>query len=993
MKNAVKKIIAFVLAVMICISTAGFTTRSGASPWDGEGSAAVDSLRNYYSSVFVTGLDGRINEMLVNVKAMQGTFPDSAMLSVTPVPAYESGEIDAAVGEERARGALVAASYTFDIKMVDENGVEYQPTDGRDVYISFSMDQIANENLDTQVYHIAESGDALAAESLYTQTQNDTATVATGGFSYYTVEFTYGELCYVLQGGEAVPLGDVLSYVGIYGEIEAAYGSNDALFSISNEGGIWTVTSHEAFDTTEWLRVTVGGVEYEIVVTDDNTSQNVPVPDPNDPTQPFYSGTVSTRLDGAVAVTKDKYYYGDPNADPPVPPTAGKPTIVKQSQSTDTIYDFAAGLPLSTIFIDETKLGSDKGTFEVASAWSSSITCDATNLVSYNPSASAAGHLLNGTVNKLDGPLFSFTFEDAAILKDGTKANVKITYSNAKIFTDERLAVMEKVAQDHLDEATQQGDATEIAAAQAELAASYLQGTVALARGSTIAHAITDTRSLTTAGTTTGFSQTQVEKAKEAYTERINKYKNQEGLGDILDDVYNTQALGKSIDITYDIVDDAGKPINGNFIFVFVGINLDRDPYRINGNNAAKGLWWVNDTYPHMHFLSEQIAVTNSSIASDYIYVRANNEKPEDLDPNYNVGNGASGISKRTGFFPQVVEVTEDGVKKTKIISNGYQPKGGSEVSGNDGYYSSGFVTLATSGFTITGYGHCFGGGTMNTQAYGARRIWYRYTSKTGPNGNIQTTTEGNSGGALDDTSDKGTKSDILDPNTYVVPEGKTVIYTLTPDSKYQIAKLQVKNASGGMQEIKFNGEPLSTMQPGQYYQFRDAAGKLCTLTALDDTATGGIKFTLEMPYAQHDEEVRVQWERTDAEVTVKKKTVNNKTGSFPFKIRAWKNEYVTTYTTGTALQDAIDSVKFENGGYIKGDWYGNSVSTFTADELAAIVSGITLKEKIDVSGQGGKYLWKTDKKLSDVGLATVGSADDDDLFVNWETAGSAVVG
>ncbi len=709
----------------------------------------------------------------------------------------------------------------------------------------------------------------------------------------------------------------------------------------------------------------------------DNTSQNVP-----DIGSDFYSDTVTTRLDDTVAVTADTYYQNAISTEVANPTL---PTIVKQSQSTTTLYDFAAGLPLSAIFIDETKLGKKLGTFALEpnenQDYTGLITRDpATNTVSYNPGQTVDRHLLNGAPTVLEGPLFSFTFDDAAILPNGTLANLKITYSNAQLFTDERLAVMEKVAQEALDAAQKElEDAltpaqkaaarAKIAAAQANLTASYHRGMVSLAQGSTLEYSHNDARNLTVANTSTGFSQAQVDAAKTAYENRIKKYQEQTDLGDIADGGINYPSLGKSLDVTYTVVDDEGHPINGDFIFAFVGINLERDPYAITANNGGRGLWWVNDEYPDMHFFNEQVAVTNNSIASDYIYVRPNNTMVEPINPNLNPPNE----SKRTGYFPQVVEATENGVQKTKFIANR-----GQSLDSNDGYYSSGFVTLATSGFTITAYGHSYGnGGNMNTQAYGSRRIWYRYISTTGPNGNIQTTSEGNFGGGLNDASDAGKSANILDPGTYVVPEGKTVTYTMTPNPEYHISKLQVRNEDGDMQEVRFNGKPLYTMEEGDTVQFRDAAGQLCTLTALADG-----KFKLEMPYALHDEEVHVQWERTIATVTVKKVTEDNKSGSFPFEIMAWKIEKVPIYTPVPA-----GSIWYQDGDF----WleYGNGEATPDTDGLAAIVSVTRLTDRIEISG--GKYLWKTDKKLSDLGLSA--SGEDDDLFVDFLNAPSAVIG
>jgi len=84
----------------------------------------------------------------------------------------------------------------------------------------------------------------------------------------YTVEFTRGELQYVMQGDSEVPLADVLETVGLSGTVTAVEVSDSTLFSASKKDGEWVVTTHQAFSTEEWMRVTIDGVVYEIVVTD-----------------------------------------------------------------------------------------------------------------------------------------------------------------------------------------------------------------------------------------------------------------------------------------------------------------------------------------------------------------------------------------------------------------------------------------------------------------------------------------------------------------------------------------------------------------------------------------------------------------------------------------------------------------------------------------------------------------------------------------------------
>lgn len=209
-----------------------------------------------------------VDDVVVSVTAPEGVFPAEATLSVTKVPVQAQTMVDAAVEAERSENVNVAVSYTFDIKVLDAEGYELQPAEGQGVNVSFTLAAAQDSNLKASVYHVDERG---ASAVLDAETQGGTVTAATDGFSYYTVEFTYQNLQYVLSGGGSVALDTVLSTVGLTGEVANAYGSNDSLFSVSNSTGEWIVTSHEAFDSTESLMVLINGVEYVITVTDDNT--------------------------------------------------------------------------------------------------------------------------------------------------------------------------------------------------------------------------------------------------------------------------------------------------------------------------------------------------------------------------------------------------------------------------------------------------------------------------------------------------------------------------------------------------------------------------------------------------------------------------------------------------------------------------------------------------------------------------------------------------
>ena len=220
-----------------------------------------------------------VDGVKVAVSAEAGVFPADAELSVETVPVYQQQQADAAVDEVRDENQNVAVSYTFDIKVIDpETGEEYQPAEGQTVSVSFALAEVADENLETQVYHVTEdeiTGE-MTAESLDVNTETTpetgeetTAVVETDGFSIYTVEFTYNNLEYVLPGDTSVPMSEILISLGLTGEVTAVEISDTSLFSASDETGEWIVTAHQAFDTTEWMKVTINGVVYEITVTDD----------------------------------------------------------------------------------------------------------------------------------------------------------------------------------------------------------------------------------------------------------------------------------------------------------------------------------------------------------------------------------------------------------------------------------------------------------------------------------------------------------------------------------------------------------------------------------------------------------------------------------------------------------------------------------------------------------------------------------------------------
>ena len=218
-----------------------------------------------------------VDGVVITVTADEGVFPEDATIEARKVTKAEENEVAEAIDEVRDEEKNVAVSYTFDITIKDKDGNEIEPKNEKgSVKVTFKMAEIANENLETDVYHLAETSDGLNAENLDVNTDEgeaDEAAVETTGFSFYTVEFTYKGLQYVLDGGERVELSAILGAVGIKenGEISKVEGSNDELFKPVLEGDTWYIESLKSFETEEWLKVTIDGIEYEIAVTDDQT--------------------------------------------------------------------------------------------------------------------------------------------------------------------------------------------------------------------------------------------------------------------------------------------------------------------------------------------------------------------------------------------------------------------------------------------------------------------------------------------------------------------------------------------------------------------------------------------------------------------------------------------------------------------------------------------------------------------------------------------------
>lgn len=254
-----------------------------------------------------------VNGTSITVKADAGVFPAGSTLEVTPISKDEASAkgVEGAIDTKRDSEKNVVDSMTFDITIYDADGNEIEPDNSKgEVKITFNNSKISNSNLSTDIYHIVDAGGTyLAKEMTEVSEFGNIATVKTDGFSYYTVEFTYGTLQYVLDGDSDVALADILTAVGLSGDVDAVEVSDNTLFDAVQENGNWIIKAISPFTSNEWMKVTIGGDVFEIVVTDDIETP----PEEKGTTVRYYTGNYGfdiTGLDAAGNGIKVTCGYG-----------------------------------------------------------------------------------------------------------------------------------------------------------------------------------------------------------------------------------------------------------------------------------------------------------------------------------------------------------------------------------------------------------------------------------------------------------------------------------------------------------------------------------------------------------------------------------------------------------------------------------------------------------------------------------------------------------
>ena len=198
-----------------------------------------------------------VDGVKVRVTADAGVFPEGATLKVKKLKGVEREEAREAV-DEKTDGLAIAKEYIFDITILDKEGNEIQP-EGK-ANISFETSEVADETLEAKVYHVKDNG---KAEALDVDASGEIAQVETGGFSPYSLIFSYTDSSGTtksinLRVGETDQIGPVLDKIGISNASQDARGG--IAEAVSDAPDIVRVYEHE---WAGWFLQAVAGDENE----------------------------------------------------------------------------------------------------------------------------------------------------------------------------------------------------------------------------------------------------------------------------------------------------------------------------------------------------------------------------------------------------------------------------------------------------------------------------------------------------------------------------------------------------------------------------------------------------------------------------------------------------------------------------------------------------------------------------------------------------------
>jgi len=765
------------------------------------------------------------SQVIDNIKiTVNGAFAEEGTLSIQKVESQELSENN------------IAESHSFDIKVLNSDNQEIQPIDK--IHVSFEFESIS-ENVDIEVYH--------EEEQLEAETKENVVTVESDGFSIYTVEFTYNDKEYVLEGDTYVKLSDILDFVGLAGEVESWEISNNELFTVlkgdeygisydieyideieyatpidNPDGNILYMAALQMFDTEEWLDITIDGITYHIIVTDDayvnGQSQNKitdnRVVQGGNETNFTATMPLATIFIDEDIVNMDAYKL--------LPPT------IKTQEQYDVYVAEHGENPSWNVGDIDYDNPENTGKMVARLVYDTTQTGARTGMkVNTSPDAGDAyGQLYfdfadgdwdkgttanNHVINTWNGPVVEYRFINAAErfnteTQQYERMDVIITYSNVNI------SMQYNFNMDNYSKLTKYDilDANKI---QPKLFASSDLGGNANDR------------------------------------------------------------TGLKLDVNIQVVDKNDNRIPGSYYFPLVDADIGRSGAF---GNLYKGTNTENNYYSEQFVLLDNYGQpTSAGEWEQKIWIPGGD---------YDKTKAASQTSNMP-YLSNIDSINgnlriKPGASYSSIPANGYEhPVTGN--TGRDEDFYTGFATLANNtdgGVKFRYWGNSAyratpsGSGTVTSYVLaGTQRINHKLDASSDEGGTIYTTTTGNSDGSLSGGELMGNNL-VNSPHQISTATGQHTTYTMTPKGGYRIKSVYVK--SGDIDVLE---------------QVEGGNGATYNVPISDLTSKGHGIYTYTFTDIQEDSSIHVEWEKTELSVTKNITPADpNETHKFNFQIRLW---------------------------------------------------------------------------------------------------------
>ena len=117
-----------------------------------------------------------VDGVKIRIRADKGVFPEGASVNATKLEKDQEERVNSVLSDQIETDDNVVKSYSFDIKILDENGEEIEPdTEKGRVIVSFESEEVTNESLKADIYHVLDEKEQSGSDSSSDNTDSKSA--------------------------------------------------------------------------------------------------------------------------------------------------------------------------------------------------------------------------------------------------------------------------------------------------------------------------------------------------------------------------------------------------------------------------------------------------------------------------------------------------------------------------------------------------------------------------------------------------------------------------------------------------------------------------------------------------------------------------------------------------------------------------------------------------------------------------------------------------